>query len=356
MALLLVVTACTSAPAEPTTGTPASSGATTGPAAPSEAGPAPTSAPTGDPTPTAPTAPTAPALPRVRDPLSLPALMREDFRASRIRETAVEVETEAYTRSRITYRSGDLTISGVLLRPRGRGPFPGVVLNHGYIDPEIYQTGQGLAREQDWLARAGFVVLHTDYRGHATSDPPVGPFDRESRLGYTRDAINAVLALEREPYVDADRMAMLGRSMGGGVTLDALVAYPDLVEAAVLYASVSSDFVENLRQFTIPNRPEAAQALYARAGNPRESPRFYRDLSSRTFFDRVSDPVLIHHGTGDETCPVAWSRTTHRLLTRAGADSVLELYPGEAHAFVPLWQRSIERTVRFLRARLDRGR
>ena len=279
--------------------------------------------------------------------------MREEWRASRIRETSVELTTDAYTRSRVTYRSGGLRISGVLLRPRGKGPFPGIVLNHGYIDPAIYEPGQGLAREQDWLARQGFVVLHTDYRGHATSDAPVGRFDRESRLGYTRDAINAVLALEREPYVDADAMAMLGRSMGGGITLNALVAHPDLVEAAVVYASVSSDFVENLRHFTLPNRPEAVRALHGRFGTPRDNPRFYRDLSSRTFFDRVSDPVLIHHGTADETCPFPWARATHRLLTRAGADSTLEVYPGEQHAFVPQWQRSIERTVRFLRARLD---
>ncbi len=184
----------------------------------------------------------------------------------------MELETDAYTRSRVTYRSGDLTISGVLLRPHGPGPFPGIVLNHGYIEPPVYATGQGLAREQDWLARQGFAVLHTDYRGHYTSDPPVGPFDRETRLGYTRDAINAVLALEREPYVDPDRMAMLGRSMGGGITLNALVAYPGLVDAAVIYASVSSSFPENLEHFTEPNRPEELQQFYAHFGTPAGQP------------------------------------------------------------------------------------
>jgi dipeptidyl aminopeptidase/acylaminoacyl peptidase len=291
-------------------------------------------------------------LPSVNHPLSLPALMREEWRASRIRQVEVEADTDAYTRSRVTYRSGDLTISGVLLRPKGRGPFPGIVLNHGYIEPAIYDAGQGLAREQDFLARQGFAVLHTDYRGHWTSDPPSGPFDRESRLGYTRDAINAVLALEREPYVDADRMAMLGRSMGGGVTLNALVAYPDLVEAAVIYASVSSDFVDNLQHFTRPNRPQDLSRYYARFGAPQENPKFYRDLSSRTFFDRISDPLLIHHGTADETCPFPWARTTQRLLERAGADSTLEVYDGEHHSFGPQWQASIERTMQFLRRRL----
>ena len=71
----------------------------------------------------------------------------------------------------VTYRSNGTLVSGVLLRPHGRGPFPAVVLNHGYIEPSFYVTGQGMAREQDWLARAGFVVLHTDYRGHAAGDP-----------------------------------------------------------------------------------------------------------------------------------------------------------------------------------------
>ena len=132
---------------------------------------------------------------------------------------------EAYTRSEVTYPSGDITVSGVLLRPRGKGPFPAVVLNHGYIEPSIYVTGQGLMREQDYLARAGFVVLHTDYRGHAASDPATDRA-RETRLGYTRDAINAVESVKRLRYVDPERVAMLGRSMGGGVTYNALVVKP----------------------------------------------------------------------------------------------------------------------------------
>jgi dipeptidyl aminopeptidase/acylaminoacyl peptidase len=292
------------------------------------------------------------ALPPVRHPVSLPALMREDLGPTGITYQRLQGTADAYTRHEVTYRSGDLTVSGVLLRPRGRGPFPGIVLNHGYIDPAIYVTGQGLAREQDWLARAGFVVLHTDYRGHAASDPAL-PLDRESRLGYTRDAINAARALRREPYVDPERMAMLGRSMGGGVTLNALVARPGLVDAAVVYASVSSRYLDNLRHFTVPNRPEAVTALFDRFGTPRQEPAFYRDLSSRTFFDRITEPVLMHHGTNDESCPFPWARTTQRLLTRAGVDSRLEVYPGEMHAFVPRWQDSIVRTVQFLRDRLE---
>ena len=339
--LTVVLVASCSDPAEPDEPDPPAAAAS-GSSAPSE--PSPT------PSPSAATEPT-PELPPVHHPVSLPALMREDLRASRIRQVTVLGEADAYTRSQVTYRSGDVTVSGVLLRPRGRGPFPGIVLNHGYIDPSYYVTGQGLAREQDWLARAGFVVLHTDYRGHAGSDPAT-PLSRETRLGYTRDAINAVRSLKRSPVVDRERVAMLGRSMGGAVTYNALVAKPGLVRAAVVYAPVSSRFLDNLERWTIPERPEAAQALYDRFGTPRANPRFYRELSARTYFDRITEPLLIHHGTSDDSCPIAWSRTTQRLLQRDGVRSRFVVYEGEEHAFVPRWTDSMRTTVAFLRRQL----
>ncbi|WP_123392077.1 alpha/beta hydrolase family protein [Nocardioides aurantiacus] len=311
---------------------------------------------TTSPSPSASTSPspsaTADALPPVERRVSLPQLMREDFDGGPVTRVRRQSVTDAYERWEVTYPAGGTTVSGILLRPRGRGPFPAVVLCHGYIEPSVYVTGQGLAREQDYLARAGFVVLHTDYRGHAASDP-AGDVERESRLGYTRDALHAVASLKQLPAVDPERVAMLGRSMGGGVTLNALVAQPGAVRAAVVYASVSSLFTENLDQFTIPNRPESAQELARRFGTRRGAPDFYAGLSSRTYFDRVTEPVLIHHGTADDTCPPPWSRRTHRLLRAADVDSTLRLYEGEQHAFIPQWPLSMERTVRFLRRRLD---
>jgi uncharacterized protein len=304
------------------------------------------------PSPTA--TPSAEPLPKVHSRLSLPALMRQPPDGGRPRILRTEYATDAYTRYDVSYRSDDLTVSGVLVRPKGRGPFPGIVLNHGYIDPSYYVTGQGLAREQDALARAGFVVLHTDYRGHAGSDP-VPPVDRETRLGYTRDAVNAVAALERLPYVDATRMAMLGRSMGGGVTMNALVTQPGLVDAAVIYDSVSSSFLDNLEHFTRPSRPDVVRDMFQQLGTPEEEPRFYRELSPRTYFDRITEPVLVHHGTADATCPPRWARTTQRLMRSAGVDGRLRWWPGEDHAFYARWQDAMDVTVRFLRSRLGRA-
>ena len=177
------------------------------------------------------------------------------------------------------------------------------MLNHGYIEPSIYVTGQGLMREQDYLARAGFVVLHTDYRGHAALGPGVDR-SREARLGYTRDTINAVQAVKKERYVDPDRVAMLGRSMGGGVTYNALVAKPGLVRAAVVFAG-ELGLRGQLQPLdggraTRGGRGDRTAATARR----RRKPEFYRGLSARTYFDRITEPVLIHHGTLDDS--VRW--------------------------------------------------
>ena len=99
------------------------------------------------------------------------------------------------------------------------------MLNHGYIDPAYYVTGQGLAREQDALARAGFVVLHTDYRNHAFSDDDPTA-ERRMRLGYTVDVVNAVKALRRAdlPVDDRRRLAAGLRFEGQVLTFDTLAA------------------------------------------------------------------------------------------------------------------------------------
>jgi dipeptidyl aminopeptidase/acylaminoacyl peptidase len=278
--------------------------------------------------------------------------MTKKYDGRDLRLGRVLARNDAYTRYFVTYASGSLRISGIMNVPTGPGPYPVLVLNHGYIDPAIYTNGRGLAREQDYLARRGYVVLHTDYRNHAQSSDD-GRSELNLRLGYTEDVINAVLAIKqsRLPYLDRERIGLLGRSMGGGITYNVLVAQPGLVKAAVVYAPVSSDAVDNFNRWTRTDSA-LATAIIRAYGAPERNPGFWRNLSAVNFFDRVTEPILIQHGTADESCPIAWSRETLAALEKAGKDATMYTYPGEHHPFGPAWSTSMARTVTFLDQRL----
>jgi dipeptidyl aminopeptidase/acylaminoacyl peptidase len=342
---LTLLAACTGGP-ETDAADPARRAPTTG-ATPTE----PTSTPTETPTESPSDGPSA----RPPDPVSLPALFEKEYDGRRLALRRTIAETDAYTSYSVTYASNGLRVSGKLDVPRGKGPFPALVLAHGYIDPAVYDNGQGMRREQDWLARAGYVVLHTDYRNHAFSaDDPAS--ERRMRLGYTTDVINAVQALRRTTKVPVadDRIGLVGRSMGGGVIYNVLAAQPGLVDAAVVFAPVSSRTADNFDRWirNDPGRDELSDFILRRYGEPRDNPRFWREVSPRTYFNRITEPVLIHHGSADATCPIRWTRATVRALERAGVDVRLRVYPGEDHAFVAQWPLSMRRTTAFLDARL----
>ena len=289
------------------------------------------------------------------------ALAAADLTGGDLRLGAVRERTPAYTSYDVTFRSttagrgtAPLRISGVLNVPSGRGPFPAVVLAHGYIDPAYYVRGQGMTRERGFLAQRGYVALHVDYRNHAesTDDPRI---EQAVRLGYAADTIAAARALSGsdDVRVDPDRIALFGRSMGGGVMMKALVAEPGLFAAGVGWASVSSLEAENFAQFQRPDAPlaELKAGFRGRHGLPGEDPAFWKGVSPRPDFADITEPVLMVHGRFDDTCPPPWARATQRALTGAGVDSTLEWYD-DGHAFGPAFVAAMDRTVRFLRARM----
>ncbi len=117
---------------------------------------------------------------------------------------------------------GDQTVAGYLLVPKGKGPFPAVLVV--YYDAE---TGVGLGNElRDFgyqLARRGFVVLSIGTPAFANLnapykplwDVPAGrpPLQPLSALAYV--AANCHTALANRPDVDPDRIGIVGHSYGG---------------------------------------------------------------------------------------------------------------------------------------------
>lgn len=99
-------------------------------------------------------------------------------------------------------------VSGLLSKPEGQGPFPTVVILH---------TCGGFTSHvsQDWpsyLSGLGYVVLSVDTfgsRGYARCPNPY-----MARQPYVKDAYGALDYLANQPFVDRNRIAVMGFSMG----------------------------------------------------------------------------------------------------------------------------------------------
>ena len=86
-----------------------------------------------------------------------------------------------------------------------------------------------------------------------------------------------------------------------------------------------------------------------RYGLPEEpgSRRFWREISARTYFDRITEPLLIVQGGRDDTCPPRWARASYRALRAAGSRPA-GVVPNEGHAFGPRFFAAMDRTIGLL--------
>ena len=154
--------------------------------------------------------------------------------------------------------------------------------------------------------------------------------------------------------VDPDRIALFGRSMGGGVMMKALAAEPGLFAAGVGWASVSSLEAENFDQFQRPDAPlaELKADFRGRHGLPGRGPGV---LAGRL----AAAALRRHHRAGaDGARPLRRHLPARRgrappsaRMTQAGVDATLEWYD-DGHAFGPAFIAAMDRTVRFLDARM----
>lgn len=294
----------------------------------------------------APAAPEASA-PSAPEHPTLQTLVDTELEAT-VLELGEQVEkNDAFTITAVTYDSGKETVTGALSVPTSDGPHPAVILVHGVVDPEIYQPGSGLVREQVYFAQAGYIVLSTDLRNSTAAPDSAEALGVD--LGSTLDAINAVRALQASalPELDDGRIAMLGHSLGGLLTLNTLVTRPELVDAAVVVAPASITPSENIDYLTTVFGGTPAHII-EEYGTPETNPQFWRAISPRGLVDRVEAPLLIEHGTEDKTIPYAWSEDTAAVWRDAGKPVELVALEGEGHVIQERWGEGMKLAEEFL--------
>lgn len=293
--------------------------------------PAPTQTSTPTPAPTLTQTPTATPTP-TPDPyagLTLTSLAARTYGDGEVQIEEVLGATEAFTRSLITYPSEGLTLYGFMNLPQGEGPFPVAIVMHGYIPPERYNTLAYTTRYADALARAGYLVIHPNYRNFPPSDTGPDLF----RVSDAIDTLNLIAMIRAQagqpgPFERADPtfIGLMGHSMGGGITLRVITAGAD-VQAAALYGAMSGDEQRNFEKIFEWSEGQRGQEELA------TPPEALARISPIFHLDRITTPVTIHHGDSDATVPLAWSLELCQQLQALNKEVECFTYPGQPHTF-----------------------
>jgi dipeptidyl aminopeptidase/acylaminoacyl peptidase len=231
--------------------------------------------------------------------------------------------TAQYTAYRVTWPSQGGTMTGVADIPRGAGPFPVAVVDHGYIPAGLYRVGQDSSKYADAFAAAGMLTVSPDYPGYAGSAPPepdLVPIEAEAVADM--DLIGSLATL---PQADPRRVAVAGHSNGGGVAELVMVVDPR-VRAVVLYAPVSTDMADNARRWWTLH-PGGTGPL----GTPEADPVAYAHISPRNYLRPDGPPVLVLQGTADEDIPAPWTDATVAALQARGIQTRFVSFPGAHH-------------------------
>jgi len=313
----------------------------------------------------APTAPATPSASPTSTPLPTPipspiptpdplGVTLDALRARQYPGGPVEIlrtleTTDAYTRYYIAYPSDGLRITGIMQIPPGPGPFPVIILNHGYQDRGSFWAGSGTWMAAEYLNGRGYLTVAPDYRTWGESDWGPSLF----HTGLVADVLNLISSLPSIPQADPARLGMWGHSMGGGITTKVLTIDPR-VKAAVLYASNSGDDADLIARWGRGCLPGETQATTN--CNPGEAiladlppeviadyvsaaadPARLREIAPIYHLDRVSAPVQIHIGTADgaelNATPPEWSVKLYEAFQAAGKQAELFVYDGQGHLF-----------------------
>ncbi len=266
-----------------------------------------------------------------------------------------------YDRYIASYLVERLKIYALLTIPQGEKPpagWPVIVFNHGYIPPEQYRTTERYVAYVDALARSGYMVFRPDYRGHGSSEGQ--PSSAYGSPDYTVDVLNAVSAVRQHPDADPNRIGMWGHSMGGHITLRAMVISHD-IRAGVIWAGVVGSYADLLDRWRRPATPIAAtvtpavedarrrwrQGLLDTYGSPADNPAFWDSISPNAYLSDLSGPVQLHHGSADKSVPVEFSQTLFTQIQQAGQVAELYTYANDDHNISHHFSLAMRRSIEF---------
>jgi acetyl esterase/lipase len=225
-----------------------------------------------------------------------------------------------------------LDIPAYLTLPPGKpaSNLPFVVMPHG--GPYARD-----ALRFDWwaqyLANRGYGVLQPNYRGSSGyGDSFTQGGSRQWGLKMQDDISDGVKKAIADGIADSKRICIVGASYGGYAALAGAAFTPDLYACAVAVAGVS-DLPRMLRTDNADygSLSQVMSFQTVRIGSLDDDRKQLDATSPALHADQVKCPVLLIHGEGDTTVPIAQSEAMERALKDANKTVTLVRMPKIDH-------------------------
>ena len=247
----------------------------------------------------------------------------------------------------VRYASTDgLEISAFLYVPHNLArdsSHPAIVTVHG--GPSA-QYSNGFIRTTQYLVNNGYIVIAPNYRGSTGYGKD---FEERNRFdmggGDLADVAAAARFLETTGYVDARKIAIMGGSYGGYMTMMGLTKKPEIWAAGVAIVPFVNWFTELEHE-----DPALREWDLATMGDPVANRALYEDRSPINFVDCIRAPLLILAGANDPRCPKEESDQVAEAIRSRGGVVEYHFYENEGHGFSKIENAidSFQRTVAFL--------
>lgn len=225
-------------------------------------------------------------------------------------------------------------IFAVLHRPLQSSRVPAIVICPGFAGNKCgkFRLFVTLAKE---LAKSGIAVLRFDYRGAGDSE---GEFQDITLEGKISDTLLCLNFLADDPQVDPSRIGLLGRSLGGVISILAAAQF-EKVKSLALWAPVfRSDpwrKLWELYQSTSGldlNAQEVLRHLPAGIPNLEFLSQFFKLDIEKELKSLVNVPLLHLHGAKDEVVKLEQAKE-YEEARKGVANSRFLVLPSSDHDF-----------------------